>query len=374
MDNKEIIELNNILIQLKQIDYSSIIRMLSPIIAYYTTSKVIDSYHLYKHFKPKNINKVSLPPELIQEYSSIDIENLASQRFGEAVIEFAKLVMSKFPSKNLVNFYNNLNELKVAPKKFELHNLVFNTNIEAVYNIKKNQIQVDSNNYTSTIYHELFHMASSTYKDGVYYSGFSQVSLKPGIVNLGKALNEGYTQLLTERYFGNIEGSNGAYEFEVHITDKLEKIVSQEKMEKLYLSADLLGLINELKNYTSEEDIMKFISETDFLIEHLADKKLLPFKKGMITSSLENVNEFLFRAYNVKLKRQLDNGTLDMNGFYKNLSKYISSLETSLISIKHIYEFLTPEILQKSLRTILDTPDLTGNVRETINESISKGR
>lgn len=374
MDNKEIIELNNILIQLKQIDYSSIIRMLSPIIAYYTTSKVIDSYHLYKHFKPKNINKVSLPPELIQEYSSIDIENLASQRFGEAVIEFAKLVMSKFPSKNLVNFYNNLNELKVAPKKFELHNLVFNTNIEAVYNIKKNQIQVDSNNYTSTIYHELFHMASSTYKDGVYYSGFSQVSLKPGIVNLGKALNEGYTQLLTERYFGNIEGSNGAYEFEVHITDKLEKIVSQEKMEKLYLSADLLGLINELKNYTSEEDIMKFISETDFLIEHLADKKLLPFKKGMITSSLENVNEFLFRAYNVKLKRQLDNGTLDMNGFYKNLSKYISSLETSLISIKHIYEFLTPEILQKSLRTILDTPDLTGNVRETINESISKGK
>ena len=374
MDNKEIIELNNILIQLKQIDYSSIIRMLSPIIAYYTTSKVIDSYHLYKHFKPKNINKVSLPPELIQEYSSIDIENLASQRFGEAVIEFAKLVMSKFPSKNLVNFYNNLNELKVAPKKFELHNLVFNTNIEAVYNIKKNQIQVDSNNYTSTIYHELFHMASSTYKDGVYYSGFSQVSLKPGIVNLGKALNEGYTQLLTERYFGNIEGSNGAYEFEVHITDKLEKIVSQEKMEKLYLSADLLGLINELKNYTSEEDIMKFISETDFLIEHLADKKLLPFKKGIITSSLENVNEFLFRAYNVKLKRQLDNGTLDMNGFYKNLSKYISSLETSLISIKHIYEFLTPEILQKSLRTILDTPDLTENVRETINESISKGR
>ena len=374
MDNKEIIELNNILIQLKQIDYSSIIRMLSPIIAYYTTSKVIDSYHLYKHFKPKNINKVSLPPELIQEYSSIDIENLASQRFGEAVIEFAKLVMSKFPSKNLVNFYNNLNELKVAPKKFELHNLVFNTNIEAVYNIKKNQIQVDSNNYTSTIYHELFHMASSTYKDGVYYSGFSQVSLKPGIVNLGKALNEGYTQLLTERYFVNIEGSNGAYEFEVHITDKLEKIVSQEKMEKLYLSADLLGLINELKNYTSEEDIMKFISETDFLIEHLADKKLLPFKKGIITSSLENVNEFLFRAYNVKLKRQLDNGTLDMNGFYKNLSKYISSLETSLISIKHIYEFLTPEILQKSLRTILDTPDLTENVRETINESISKGR
>ena len=145
-------------------------------------------------------------------------------------------------------------------------------------------------------------------------------------------------------------------------------------MENLYLNANLRGLINELKIYASEEEIMKFISGTDFLREHLDDKKLVPFEKGMITSSLKNVNEFLFRVYTVKLKRQLDNGTLDMDEFNENLATYISSLGTSLKSGKHRYEFLTPEILQETLRTILDAPDLTVNIRETTNESISKGR
>lgn len=374
MDNKEKFELTDILIQLEQIDYISIISMLSPIISYYTTSKVIDGYKLHKDFKPKNISRVSLPPELTQEYSSVDIENLASQRFGEAVVEFAKLVMTKFSSNNLLNFYNNLNQLKVVPKKFGLQNLVFKTNIAGTSDAKKNQIQVDGDGYTKTIYHELFHMASSTYKDGVRYSGFRQSSFKPGIANLGKALTEGYTQLLTERYFGYIEEVRGTYEFEVHIADKLEKIVGQEKMENLYLNANLRGLINELKIYASEEEIMKFISGTDFLREHLDDKKLVPFEKGMITSSLKNVNEFLFRVYTVKLKRQLDNGTLDMDEFNENLATYISSLGTSLKSGKHRYEFLTPEILQETLRTILDAPDLTVNIRETTNESISKGR
>ncbi len=376
MDHKEKLELNDILIQLEQIDYISIIRMLSPIIfiTYYTTSKVIDRYELHKDFKPKNISRVSLPPELIQEYSSIDIEKLASQRFGEAVVEFAKLIITKFPSKDLTNFYNNLNELKVVPKKFGLQNFVMKTNIAANYSSKNNQIQVDGDNYTSTIYHELFHMASSVYKDGVRYSGFRQSSLKPGIADLGKALNEGYTQLLTERYFGYKEEVRGTYKFEVHITNKLEKIVGQEKMESLYLNANLLGLISELKGYASEDEIMKFISGTDFLIEHLNDKRLFPFEKEMITSSLKNVIEFLFRTYIVKLKRQLDIGALDMNKFINNLATFIWPLEISLKCGKHRYEILTLEILHESLRTIFDAPDLTVNASETTNEYILKDR
>ena len=349
MDNKEKFKLTNILIQLEQIDYISIIRMLRPIIIYYTNSKLIDGYKLHKDFKPKNISRVILPPELIYSYSNIDIENFASQRFGEAVIEFAKLIMAKFPEKDLVNFYNNINELKIAPKKFGFQNLVLKTTTMGTYDAKNNKIQVEGDDYTEAIYHELFHMASSTYKDGVRYSGFKQYSSKHG-VNLGTGLNEGYTQLLTERYFGYIEEVRGIYKFEVHITDKLEKIVGKEKMESLYLNADLLGLINELKNYASEEEIMKFISGTDFLRKHLDDKKLLPFEKGMITNSLKNVKEFLFRAYTVKLKRQLESGILDMNEFNENLATYISSLGTNLKSGKHNYEFFTIESVARKIK------------------------
>lgn len=370
MDNKK---LTNILNQLGQIDYTSIIRNLNCIISHYTTSKAIGSYHLHKDFNPKNISRVSLPPEFIQEYSDIDIEKLASQRFGEAVVEFAKLMMTKFPSKNLNIFYYNLNKLKLKPKKFGLQNLIFRTNVEGSYDIEKNQIQVDRNGYIRAIFHELFHMASSIYKDGIYYSGFNQESSKPGTVDLGLALNEGYTQLLTERYFGYIDEVRGGYEFEVHIADKLEKIVGQEKMESLYLNADLLGLMNELKKYASEAEIMKFVFETDFLKEHLYSKKSLPVIKEMITSSLKNANEFLFRAYTVKLKGQLDSGLLDMDELYENLATYISSLGTSLNFGQYRNEFLTAEIVQEGLRTILNIPNLIVDMGEATNESISKG-
>ena len=282
--------------------------------------------------------------------------------------------MTKFPSNNLLNFYNNLNQLKVVPKKFGLRNLVFKTNVAAAYDTKKNQIQVDGDDYTLTIYHELFHMASSIYKDGVIHSGFNQSSSKPRMANLGYGLNEGYTQLLTKRYFGHIAEILDAYKFEVHIADKLEKIVGQDKMENLYLNADLLGLINELKIYASEEEIMKFISGTDFLSKHLNDKKLMPFEKGMIASSLKDVSGFLFRVYTVKLVRQLDNETLNMDEFNENLATFTSSLGASLGTGKHRYELFNTRNLQENLRILLDEPNLTVDVNKTANESISKGK
>lgn len=372
MDNKERFTVQDFLIQIQQIDYASIITTLSPIIICYINSKVIDNYYLHRDYKPKNIRKVSLPPDLTQEYSNIDIERFVSQQFGSAIIHFAKVMIDKFPSGVLINFYNNLNELKIKPKKFGFQNLVLRSNTAATYEAKKNEIRVDKDNYSSTIFHELFHMASSTYKNGINYVGFRQGSLKPS-VNLGRGINEGYTQLLTERYFGDIEGVKGVYVYEVHIVDKLEKIIGQEKMESLYLNANLPGLLSELKKYASEDEITKFVSGVDFLSEHLEDKKLLLFEKGMITNSLKNVNEFLLRAYTKKLKNQLDAGLLNVDELNEQLATYISSLGTSVKVGKHSYELLTIESLQQNLRTVLETPELTVDVKEQ-EETVSKGR
>lgn len=370
MNNKEKLELSDVLVQFQQIDYVSIIRALSPIIYLYTSKKVVDTYTIHQEFKPKNINKVSLPPELTQEYSDIDIEKLASQRFGNAVIEFAKVIIDKFPLKVLTNFYNNLNELKINPKNFDFENLILKTNTAAAYNTKKNKIEVNGDNYKSTIYHELFHMASSTYKDGICYSGFKQATFK---VNLGTGLNEGYTQLLTQRYFSYNEEVFGPYKFEVEIAREVEKIVGKEKMEELYLHSNLLGLINELKSYASADEIMKFISGLDFLSDHLDDKKLRLFEKRMITRSLKNVKEFLFKTEIVKLKKQLDDGILDINEFIEKVIEYIGSLSFSIYAGKHKYEVFTAENLQEILRTILDAPDLILNINETSEEPKSKG-
>ncbi len=106
--------MNEILVLLEQINYPLLFA--SYVASFYAANRVVKGYKLHRDFKPKNISKVSLPPELKQNYSSVDIEKLASERFGESIAEFAKTFMEKFPSNNLTNFYNNLNELKIKSK------------------------------------------------------------------------------------------------------------------------------------------------------------------------------------------------------------------------------------------------------------------
>ena len=373
MNNNEIAELTNFIIKLQQMDYEPIIRGLNFIISCYVTKKVVDGYNLHRNYKPKNISKVALPPELTQDYSNINIEKYASQCFGNAIIEFAKVIINKFPQTYLVNFYNNINELSVEPKKTGFKNIILSSDTEAkaTYTPRKKLIQVDVDNYVSTIYHELFHMASSVYKDEINYSGFRQSSNKLGFYNVGKGINEGYTQLLTERYFGYIKEVKGSYALEVHFVDKLEKIVGQEKMEKLYFNVDLPGLISELRQYSSDDEISKFITGMDFLTDHLVDRRLMSPEKNMIKNSLKNVNEFLLRTYAKKIKTELDNGALTVDDFDQRLSEYVSSLDVGVRRGKHNYEFLTADIIQDSLRMALNDPKITVE-NESTNNSMSK--
>ncbi len=350
MPNKVNLDINDIVTQLEHLDYNYLVNTLSRIFTYSATffiaHKAFKSYELHRNFKPENIQSVSIAPEIIQEYSSVDIKSLAAKNFGEAISKFAKVVIKKFPANDLTIFYNNINELTVKHKNFAL------SDSEADYIIKKKIIRVDGKNYLSAIYHELFHMSSSIFKDGICYSGFQQTSFKNGIINIGEAINEGYTQLLAERYFGK-DNDDEEDEFEVDTVKQLEKIIGKEKMESLYLNANLLGLINELKNYASEEEISNFIFGTDFLFKHLYEKNILPFEKKAVLRSLKNVKEFLVKAYTEKLKRQLESGKITANEMSKELTLYIVSLGSSIKPRKHKYEFLSPMDLQDIISNVI---------------------
>ncbi len=245
------------------------------------------------------------------------------------------------------------------------------------YTVKNNKILVDKNNGSVSIYHELFHMASSIYKDGIDYCGFRQASLKPGRVNLGTGINEGYTQKMTERYFGYIKGVRGScYNLLSCFADNLERIIGQEKMESLYLNANLLGLINELKNYASEEEIAKFISSTDFLYNYViySNIKSFPGAKEMIKSSLKTANEFLFRTYAIKLKKQLDNGMIDINELHKNLIMKCSYpfITPDDKPYQDNNRYFSPDDLKQQLEIMFPNTNIEKNTAS--NESISKGR
>lgn len=362
MNNKENFTIQDFIIQLEQINYLEILDTITPLIVYYVTSKAINTYILHRDYKPKNISKVTLPPELTSEYSEIDIKKIVATKYGESIVKFANVLINNFPKDDLINFYNNINDLKTKSKKFSIQNLILSSKTAGQYNPRKNEITIDDDTAESTIYHELFHMASSSSKDGIRYSGFHQTPLKLGTTPLGKGLNEGYTELLSRRYFTYDSPIIDAYKYQVFISEKIEQIIGKEKMQSLYLNSNLKGLIDELKQYVSEEEIMKFISNTDFLIDHMNDKKLKLFEKNMISNCLKNINRFVIICYSKKLQQQVKDGEISSNEeILQKLAEYISSLASNIKIHNHKYEAMTAEDIQESLQASF------GNAKDTIS-------
>ena len=375
MNNKEYFAVQDFLLEIEQIDYNVVLETLKPFIIYYVSSRAIRTYNLHREHKPKAIKKVSIPPELKIEYSDFDINNIVNEKYKESLIKFSKVMIENFSKEDLINFYNNINTLKTKHSTFKIINFILKRNFVGTYDSKKNEIVVDENGFSTSIDHELLHMASSVYKDGIRYSGFHQASFKAGLSSIGKGLNEGYTELLKRRYFGHDEDDECAdsYEYEVKVADKLEQIVSKEKMESLYLKANLLGLIEELKQYTNDEsEIMKFISDTDFILRHLDNKKLEISEKKLITNSLKDVNSFLIRTYSKKLLLQCEQNKITDEELSIKLVEYVSSLPQALKIKKNIYQLLSEEELRDCFVSVFGKENISISFGEEENPAVSK--
>jgi len=370
INNKEKITIQDFITEIEQINYFEILDVIKPLIIYYITSKTISAYQLHRNYKPKKISKVVLPPTLNKEYSELDIKKITVTKYRESILKFAEVLINNFPAKDLINFYNNIHDLKIKEKKFKIQNFILRSNTAGEYIPSVNEITIDDDTAELTMYHELFHMASSTYKDGIIYSGFNQSSFKPRIADLGKGINEGYTELLSRRYFGKL---TNAYEYEVFITETLEQIVGKEKMQSLYLNSNLKGLIDELKQYVSEEEIMKFIFNTDFLVDHLHDKKLQLFEKNMINNSLKNITRFVIICYSKKLQKLLVDGIILTNDeLLQKLTKFISSLTSNIKIGKHRYEAMTAKDVQESLELSFENTGFTVSINQEKQSDVKR--
>ena len=134
-------------------------------------------------------------------------------------------------------------------------------------------------------------------KDDVFNEGFYYYIEGTGYV--GRGINEGYTEILRERYF-DIDLRETGYLYEYQMTKILELIIGAEKMEHIYFKGNLLILIRELSNYCSLEEAKQFIDDMDrmvFLIhendekskqrrQHLLDKNYA-FLKNCLSNKKE---------------------------------------------------------------------------------------
>lgn len=346
MKSNEVPSLTHLICNVKNIGYDDLV----PIILHYVTDRRIGKYCLQKSHKSI---PVRILPEQYLRYDDINFDNLISMKFGELFSRFANVILSKFHYVNLTNFYNNLNEIRIDLYDLRTKNKYFHRGIFGYYDVKKNAIKLDEDYVSVIIFHELFHMASSVYLNGNYYSGFRQYS-SDDYTSIGKGLNEGYTQLLTERYFGHNDDFGKVYEYETFIVGKLEEIVGKFKMQELYLSANLYGLIKELNKYISYEEIINFIRCLDFLNNNLNNKTMLIFRMDTIVKRIKIINSFLVKAYLIKLKKEEMCGILSNDNMVIKFDQYIDSLLNDYYNENFDYYKISRDGIIRDLDNILD--------------------
>lgn len=272
--------------------------------------------YLYKASIPKKIC-IKRIDKILKSYDISDIKDLILDKnriFNDLSIEsnnkhvtkylnnFLNVLKDNF-NENSLNLYNdNISFLEIYFYKriYNIYSSISRT--EGIYLSEYNYIKLFKNKVVPYIYHELFHLASNGYFKNKSSLGF-QCIIDKNI--FGYSLNEGYTELLTERYFkGYDKQYSRIYNLEKGIAKKIEEIIGKDKMQNMYLQADLKSLIKELEKYTTK-DVMKFINNLDIL-SHFENNKI--YKKvanDVYIDKIKEVYSFLSECYLNKLALEL---------------------------------------------------------------------
>ena len=278
---------------------------------------------LYKKYRLK-ITKSDFISFGLENIKKINKENAIkneinyNKKIKYQLVNFHNVLKTNFNKEDLNNFYLNVNKLNVY-----IFNKKYGKDM-GTYDSIDNKIRIYQNE-DDVIYHELFHMASNILAKNGNYTGLCR---KKGDYCIGLAINEGYTEYLTKKYF---RFESDSYEFEVFVASKLEQIIGKDKLQSLYLSADLYGLIEELSKYANKKAIENFLLRLDhysgrYNTEFISDRenKFLKLLKN-------NIIDFLIKCYDNKIDL---NGAISLEE--KTRRKY--NFEKEILSEIHAKE------------------------------------
>lgn len=327
----------------------------------YYLGKLFNTYKLNRNYEEGKIKKIVLPKELQAKHNIINQQTIDSRNFIKYIDKFIYVITTNFKKEDLTYFYNNVRTLRVFPDYFLLKKDYKYGDILGFYMAAGNYIAYKKDLVEQIIYHELFHMASSVYEYSYIHSGFSHTNLDTKD-RIGKGLNEGYTELLSNRYF-SLENAPSSYYLESVLAKGVELLIGKEKMESLYLTSNLNGLIDELAKYSDKEKVEVFLSG----IDNLTDSKLVNIRKCM--NDFSNLILFL-NSCNIKraIKLKKDGTIKSTEELIDFLADYLSSfyiviegVKVNLISIK--------EVLIENLNTLEEIKPLIDDYKKTDNEN-----
>lgn len=277
---------------------------------HFYNSLLLKNKHMYKLCKDINTAFFIDDSPIIQkeEYIKPVVDN-KYKHFYERTDNFINTMESNLPVDNRYLMYHNLKTLTFSSYNSinifkQLYAHIF---CGGCYRFRRNDIFINNrlvNEHGWILYHELLHMASS-------YKNKYSIYIHSGFCNdaIGHAINEGYTELLTERYFNDEkEEEKCAYGYYTNIAKIIENIVGRETMTNLYFKADLNGLIKELNKYAKKNDIIDFLLNLD--AKFYFDFKLSILFYNNNDFLIDNINHFIINTYINKLN--LDNVSTDL--------------------------------------------------------------
>jgi len=209
--------------------------------------------------------KVTNTPVTTNATSALNTRvDLNEQNLPTMVKQVCSVIEDKLRGKDLSAYHQNIKTFRftsyipmrgdnAAKKKGVYESLYYNLD---------NLIYLSKNCTYLSLCHELLHLCTNRVINGVAYCGFAQIT-KRNVVGYG--FNEGYTELLTDRYFNENHLYRTTYPKEVAFAKVIENLVGRYRMEDLYFKSDLNGLVTQLNNYYRKEDILKFISSIDII-------------------------------------------------------------------------------------------------------------
>lgn len=264
---------------------------------------------------------------------------ILASKYGNCLLTFYRIMINKYPFYNVNHLTKMLNDLEISAtptriKEFIVRHVKLN---HCSYSPEDNKMLLINNNVKEYyIYHELFHMFSTYLEKNTIYSGFSQTDRKT-YESFGVGLNEGYTQLLKERYFGIDRKETYHYMLEKHIAKHLEVIIGRKLMEKMYAEANLQNLVYQLSQYYDEEKVIKFLANVDYLNSNAST----PDYHDDINQKLKETLMFLLNVYVKKQTLLYSKGLLDKEQYKGNIETYLRSLSSSLYYKEYFYNALS---------------------------------
>lgn len=241
-----------------------------------------------------------------------------------------------------------LGTLRIEPLPF-ISSFVFR--ITGYYDIKTHKIKVVDQSHPD-IYHELFH-AMSSYRVSQRELGCGFFQASKGIKE-GLMLDEGYTDLLTYRYFH----SPIFYHVGANLAQKIELMLTQDLMQVMYGLNDSESIYRFLSNNSTTISTEKF----KILFDKIGYYKKIDRN---IINIFNYLSDYLVEVYINYLSKQYQLGTLDrpkviefLDNFKRHFTEhvfadeddemyYCDSSEYRDINMKLSYSYFQKTLLSK---------------------------